>query len=326
MESAASISQPDPFAGTGNAPSSAARIATGLEFSSAASQLFGNVRLDFPDGQKNTRRLVSLPLGECRLSQLQAGIHTVHGDRVSARSHDPDSLKLIVQWAGQSVLEQGGTRNAIRNTAPIVYDPTRPYRLVNRTPVRLLMLQLPRGRFPQAVLQRLRDPLLPGEKGVMPILLAMMRSTMAEADAVGAASRASIGSAMIELVRGLFDGTPAPEPETPRLSLDLLLERVKAFIAGNLSRPDLSVAMIARRMGCSPRYVFRAFEQHGATPSDYLWGLRLERARIFLERKDGKAQSIADVAFSLGFSSTAHFSRVFRDRYGMTPSDCRRQS
>lgn len=299
------------------------RVATGRDFPIAAAQLFGNVRLDFPGGQNDRRRLVSLQLGDCRLSQLQAGIHTVHGDQVAPRSSDPDSLKLILQSQGHSVIEQGGTRSAIRDNAPVVYDPTQPYRLVNTTPVRLLMLQLPRGRFPQAMLQRLATPLLPGPTGLAPILLTLMRSTLSEAEGASAATRASIGVAMMELVRALIEGEVAPAP-APGRSLDLLLERIKDFIGQNLSRPDLSVALIARRMGCSPRYVFRAFERDGRTPADYLWGLRLERAHEHLQTAEEKARSISDIAFSLGFSSTAHFSRAFRERYDMTPRDCRR--
>jgi AraC-like DNA-binding protein len=78
-------------------------------------------------------------------------------------------------------------------------------------------------------------------------------------------------------------------------------------------------------MGCSPRYVFRAFEQEVGTPADYLRGLRLEKAREQMQSEDEKTRSISDIAFSIGFSSTAHFSRAFRDRYAMTPRDCRRQ-
>jgi AraC-like DNA-binding protein len=304
----------------------AARIATGRDFPIAAAQLFGNVRLDFPAERDDRRRLVSLPLGACRLSQLQAGVHTVHGERVAARSFDPDALKIIFQSEGKSVLEQGGTRSAIGNNAAILYDPTRPYRLVNKTPVKLLMLQLPRGCFSQTLLQRLKTPLLPDGQGVSPILLALMRSTMVQADEVGAATLASVGSAMIELVRGLVETVQGPEPKMQRRSLDLLLERIKDFIEHNLSRPDLSVAMIARRMGCSRRYVFRAFEQQDATPADYLWQLRLQKAREQLQREDEKARSISDIAFSLGFSSTAHFSRAFRERYAMTPRDCRHRA
>lgn len=321
MRAASSIVPPDQATLTPDAPLHAVRIATGRDFPIAAAQLFGNVRLDFPGGQDGSR-LVSMPLGDCRLSQLQAGIHTVHGDRVAARSSDPDSVKLIIQTQGHSVIEQNGTQSAIRDNAAVLYDPTRPYRLVNATSVRLLMLQLPRARFSQAMLQRLAAPLLPGRSGLAPILLALMRSTMAEADGACAASRVSVGSAMIELVRGLIANEPPAD--TQRRPLDLLLDRIKEFIAHNLSRPDLSVGLIARRMGCSPRYVFRAFEQDGRTPADYLWNLRLEKAREHLRTAEEKARSISDIAFSHGFSSTAHFSRAFRERYDMTPRDCRR--
>jgi AraC family transcriptional activator of tynA and feaB len=304
------------------APRQTVRIATGRDFPIAAAQLFGNVRLDFSVEQDDSRRLVSMPLGDCRLSQLHAGIHTVHGGRVAARSFDPDSVKLILQSEGHSVIEQSGTRSPIRDDVPVLYDPTRPYRLVNATPVRLLMLQLPRARFSQLMLQRLVAPLLPGGSGVTPILLALMQSTFAEAHGASAATRASVGSAMIELVRGMIED--GPQPDTQRRPLDALLERVKEFIANNLSRPDLSIALIARRMGCSSRYVFRAFELEGRTPADYLWALRLEKAYEDLQSATEKPRSISDIAFSRGFSSTAHFSRVFRDRYGMTPRDCRR--
>lgn len=299
------------------------QIATGRDFPVVAAQLFGNVRLDFASEEEDGRRLISLQLGDCRLSDLQAGIHSVHGERVARRSDDPDSLKLIFQSRGHSVIEQSGTRSAIGDNAPVLYDPTRPYRLLNVTPVRLLMLQVPRGHFSQALLQRLRAPLSPGQGGLVPILHALMRSTMAQADDAGVASRARLGSAMIELARGLLEHEPAPT--NYRRPLDLLLERIKEFIGYNLSRSDLSVALIAQRMGCSPRYVFRAFEEECLTPADYLWSLRLDKARQHLRMADDKARSISEIALSLGFSSTAHFSRAFRERFGMTPSECRRR-
>lgn len=297
------------------------RIASGQDFPIAAAQLFGNVRLDFPVGQDDHRQLVSMPLGDCRLSYLQAGVHTVYGDRVAVRSSDPDSIKLIIQSDGHSLIEQSGTVNPVRGNVPVLYDPTRSYRLVNTTPVKLLMLQLPRTRFSQPMLQRLATPLLPGDNGLGSVLLSMMRSAMVDLDGVSAATRASVGSAMLELARGMFEDRLLFNTQ-PR-SLELLLRRAKEFIASNLASTDLTVAMIARRMGCSPRYVFRAFELEARTPADYLWSLRLEKACDNLQSADGKTRSISDIALSNGFTSTSHFSRAFRQRYGMTPRDWR---
>jgi AraC-like DNA-binding protein len=54
------------------------------------------------------------------------------------------------------------------------------------------------------------------------------------------------------------------------------------------------------------------------TVSDYMWRTRLQNCRHELEAYGGK--TVTDVAFSWGFSSSSHFSRVFRKYFGIVPS------
>jgi AraC-like DNA-binding protein len=60
------------------------------------------------------------------------------------------------------------------------------------------------------------------------------------------------------------------------------------------------------------------FSERGITISDYIWRARLQNCRQELETLGGK--TITDVAFSWGFSSSSHFSRVFRKYFGIVPS------
>jgi AraC family transcriptional activator of tynA and feaB len=60
------------------------------------------------------------------------------------------------------------------------------------------------------------------------------------------------------------------------------------------------------------------FSDRGMTVSDYIWRARLLNCRQELEAQGGK--TITDVAFSWGFSSSSHFSRVFRRYFGIVPS------
>jgi AraC family transcriptional regulator, positive regulator of tynA and feaB len=53
--------------------------------------------------------------------------------------------------------------------------------------------------------------------------------------------------------------------------------------------------------------------------SDYIWRARLLHCRQELEEAQGR-KTITDVAFSWGFSSSSHFSRVFRKYFGIVPS------
>ncbi len=61
------------------------------------------------------------------------------------------------------------------------------------------------------------------------------------------------------------------------------------------------------------------FSDSGMTVSDYIWRARLQNCRQELEEAQGR-KTITDVAFSWGFSSSSHFSRVFRKYFGIVPS------
>lgn len=299
--------------------------ARGRDLAGVARTLFGNVRLDFAGGNEEKSTLVSAMLGNCRLTRLEADIHTVIGDRVVHGSSNPDAIKLIIQTHGRSSLLQSERTAAVGAEAVVIYDPSRPYVLSNRTPVRLLLLQLPRQALSPAAIARLKEPFVAPQAhaGMQRILLSLMDSTIREIAQLDDAARASVGQTMIELVRTMVGGDPSGEAPGEH-SLGLLRRRAKDFIADNIARPDLDVGVIARRMGCSSRYIYRAFEAEGITPADYIWTLRLEEAAIRLRDARGYPGEISQIAFGLGFSSSAHFSRAFRSRYAHSPSQWRK--
>lgn len=299
--------------------------ASGRAFAGLARNLFGNVRLDFGGADEEKSRMTSAMLGACRLTRLEADRHVVFGDHVTAAPDDPDAIKLIVQTEGSASLMQGGLHAPVSRNALVIYDPSRPYMLTNSTPVRQLLLQLPRHSLPATAMERLSQPFTAhaDKDGMCRILLSLMDSTIHEVDHLDEARRVSVGQTMIELVRTMI-GADLQQAIPVANPLHTLLQRIRDFIDLNLDRPDLTVTMIARRMGCSVRYVYRAFEVECLTPSDYIWDLRVQKAAEQLREAGGYAGEIAEIAFALGFSSSAHFSRAFRHRYGVSPSQWRK--
>jgi len=80
---------------------------------------------------------------------------------------------------------------------------------------------------------------------------------------------------------------------------------------------NLSVQFLASEVGLSAAHFARAFkETMGAAPHQYLLHLRLERSRRML---DADNAVLADVAQRAGFADQAHFTRLFRREYGVTP-------
>ena len=84
---------------------------------------------------------------------------------------------------------------------------------------------------------------------------------------------------------------------------------------------ELHVEGLAQMVGVSADHLTRLFRQEiGVTPSEYIFGARMKKARYLLESSDN---SIDAIAARCGFSSTAYFIKRFREQNGMTPKKYR---
>jgi AraC-like DNA-binding protein len=102
------------------------------------------------------------------------------------------------------------------------------------------------------------------------------------------------------------------------------LERAKAFIVDNISRPDLSVALTAAHVGVRARYLQKLFEEEGSTFSKFVLDKRLDRAHRMLSEPTFSARAVNAIAYDVGFGDLSYFHRRFRRLYGVTPLGIRR--
>jgi len=93
--------------------------------------------------------------------------------------------------------------------------------------------------------------------------------------------------------------------------------RVKRYIEQNLGSTALSPEMICRNVGVSRSQLYRLFSGNDGV-SRYIRTRRLLKARAVLL---ASAERVSNVAFALGFSSHAHFSRVFKQQFGYAPGN-----
>jgi AraC-like DNA-binding protein len=104
------------------------------------------------------------------------------------------------------------------------------------------------------------------------------------------------------------------------------LHAIKADIASNLGRLDLTLVSLAQRHGCTPRFVQRLFEAAGTTFTEYVLGQRLACAHRLLIDPYRRRDKIATIAYDAGFGDVSYFNRMFRRRFGAAPSDVRAQA
>ncbi|MGW1807083.1 helix-turn-helix domain-containing protein [Streptomyces sp. NPDC002078] len=95
---------------------------------------------------------------------------------------------------------------------------------------------------------------------------------------------------------------------------------VRAYVDRRLGDPELGPETIAAAHNMSVRSLHKLFEGEGTTVSRLIQRRRLEECARDLARGDSGERTISGVAHRWGFSSPAHFSRLFHAAYGMPPS------
>ena len=123
-----------------------------------------------------------------------------------------------------------------------------------------------------------------------------------------------------ERIRGHNDRQRIPLKHHVGTSQPKLVDAI-SLMEANIEEP-MSLDELSRHVGLSRRQLERLFQKHvHCVPTRYYLELRLARARQLLLQT---ARPIVDIAFACGFVSAPHFSKCYRDHYGIPPREERR--
>jgi len=282
-------------------------------------QLLGRSSSDADADAPFRGKMVHSNLGGLKLCRLSASPHRVVRTPDLIRQDNRGLLKMVVQVEGSAWFQQGGRKALLSAGEWSIYDTARPYTVSNITDVEQLVLLVP------------REEVLP--HGLDPDASLVRRYS----------ARAGIGRLTCELIRAAFDPTSTCDAEAADEAADSitqlirhsLLERcgrpsdlsvretlrdlIKSYIERNLRDPGLSIEKLTVTFNCTKRNLHKAFSSEGTTICTYIWRSRLERCRRDLDDPACSAKSITDVAFFWGFNSSTHFSRAFKEAFGVSP-------
>jgi AraC-like DNA-binding protein len=145
-----------------------------------------------------------------------------------------------------------------------------------------------------------------------------------DADAIAQSPGAAMtGQATTDLLRAALVAAVDEAPSRPDDRDQNLVTVAKSYIAQHLADPDLGVERIARAMFISVRQVYKLWEAESRSPAQWILERRLDAARRDLTSPRRRHQTIAAIAGRWGFVDATHFSRRFRQAYGMSPREWR---
>ncbi|MBO8164316.1 MAG: helix-turn-helix domain-containing protein [Brevibacillus sp.] len=100
-----------------------------------------------------------------------------------------------------------------------------------------------------------------------------------------------------------------------------VLEQVKQYLQQHFAE-EIKLEEVAEKFGISPYYLSKLFSQQGQiTFIDYLTELRLEAAKRLLA---DPGKGLKEIAYDVGYCNPNYFSRVFKKKTGLTPSEYRK--
>ena len=274
-------------------------------------------------------RLEHYGLGPLGMWHMTAAASSADRTPELIRADDPEHVQLMLQLEGRVRISQAGRSSVVDPGGLISWQSSVPYAIEGQTDFECLMVHLPTMLLrPHTDLVCRRTALaIDGESGVGAIVRQYLLGLLSglKHGAVPQDSLGHLAEGLLDLVRAAL-AQRDPAMGAPERSSDVLRAQIMAYIDANLSDPELAPATIARDHFISRSYLYRLFEDEGASVWETIRSRRLERARRDLVDRSLSDEPIFEIASRWGFVSKSHFSRSFRAAYGQPPSDFRRDA
>jgi len=271
-------------------------------------------------------RLIRADVGDLRFVEFNPDAAVVHHSRAHIARSGGTHYLIRLQLDSESVCSQGGDEVRLRAGDFSLCDTARPYQLAFQRPVSILTLRVAKN-----VLQRyvgspeyLVNIPICGSSGAGALASRVIREIWKSSDvALGPGVAPRCANVVLELIASAYVGVGRCKVDRSCLASALRL-RIMDFIDQTLCDPELSPTMVAQALKISSRHVHRLFAQQGGTVTQYILQRRLEKCRSALADPLLAGLSLTHICSEYGFRSLPHFSRLFRDEYGMAPRDYRR--
>ena len=264
--------------------------------------------------------LSSIPVAQVASSQLRV----LRPEKFISDPHE-DFYKVNFQLKGQATLSQHGRSASLEPGKWVIYDNTRPYELNFHTDYRQLLFLVPRAqllnRFPTIDLRL--GQALSCQSGMGRVLFNFVANVLDEGDRFSAESQTHTAQMLLDmLLLGITEAatTPVQLPASSRYI------QLRQFILANLHRGDLSAETLANHLHLSKRYIQKLFADRDTTVNQTIWQERIKRCEHDLANPQLANTPAQEIAYAWGFNSSAHFSRLFKQSTGLTPSAYRKQA
>ncbi|MGH3756168.1 helix-turn-helix domain-containing protein [Actinophytocola sp.] len=269
-------------------------------------------------------RIVTATLADLHVSVISADPHTVVR-QPRATGGEPGHVYVTTPLRGFAMVSQDDHQVAVPPGEIVTFDSSRPYTLTMPEPFRMVAVRAQHhslGLTPDST-RRLKTNSWSSQTGIGALAsrtLAALGQHLTEFDE---ASFEPLGSAVASLVTTLFTER-LHFADDPRLDRRTLMASICRTARECLADSELNPAMLARRHSISLRSLQMLFAEHGTSPARWIRDERLHRVRADLANPRLAHLTVAMIGERWGLVDASQVSRLFRAKYGVSPSQYRK--
>src|SRR5581483_1219388 len=243
----------------------------------------------------------------------------------TAAPADP-AFFFILQLEGNSIHRQEERDAKLTPGDFTLCGSRRPYEVSQAVPGRFLRINIP----DDLMRRHLTSPddvvavRVSGSRGMPAVLSGFIRNFWAaRLDSRDPAVALRMSYTLLDLIAAAYSVNPQARQERSTL-VAAHRTRIMGYIEAHLRDPHLSPTTVAQACKITARYLHHLFTAESETVTQYIQRRRLEECARVLIAAPVRARLVTEIAFDYGFNSLTHFGRVFRNQFGLTPSEYRR--
>lgn len=235
-----------------------------------------------------------------------------------------DCYFAVVLTSGQYSLEQGGREVSLQPGDMTLYDATEPHSIVMPQTSSKILISIPRNLLNQRIYNvgKLTAKKVPVKSGIGAVASTFIQTAVNQLHELELSQFLEISEPILDMLTLSLNQLNTSSIHLSDQKL-LTLMRVKQFINQHGEQCDLNPEVISNGVGLSVRYINNLFNTEDTSLMRYLTQQRLELAKRRLSNHLLSHKTITELAMQSGFNNMAHFSRIFKQNYGMSPRQYR---
>ncbi|MDQ0678825.1 AraC-like DNA-binding protein [Arthrobacter pascens] len=261
---------------------------------------------------------LNLNLPQLQLAQVWGNPHVVERSVREIAAHPAEAVVAYFTLEGEGFFYHRDGCEILRPGEAILYDADQPFMRGFSHGLKELALKIPRATLSEFTGQSgLIRPKIFGFRGPQagPVHAGALASSLGAALSGRATDWDDLEKTALELLAVILGAGAGPAGH---------LAAAQAFIAAQCADPRLSAGRVAAAVGISERQLSRILAEAGTSVPGAILDARLKAVRQQLHSPEAARMPLGTLALQQGFASPTHFSRSYKEKFGISPLQDRR--